>query len=73
MNPFATQVYEVLEGYSVSPWSLLKTACGWTNANPFELEPTTFAPIIERLGSQIARMTDEDNARELVARLRGLI
>lgn len=72
MSEFAERVYDVLEVYSVSPWNLLKSACGWYGVDPLTLEAHTFAPLIDRLGAQVARMTDEENAAELVEMLKTL-
>ena len=73
MTPFADRVYDVLQTYTVSPWNVLKVECGWRGVDPLHLERASLEPLIAALGAHVARMTDDDNALELMTSLRALL
>jgi hypothetical protein len=73
MNPFTCAVFEVLERYIVSPWSLLKVECGWRGVDPLNLNPPILNTLLPRLRSHVARMTDDDNASDVERALQELL
>lgn len=73
MSAFASRVYDVLQVYTVSPWNVLKVECSWRGVDPFTLEAPQLEPLLPRLCSHVARMTDDDNGRALGDALRILI
>jgi hypothetical protein len=73
MTAFADRVYDVLQIYTVSPWNILKVECGWRGMDPLMLEQPGFAALIPSLGAHVARMTDDENAEELMGQLWDLV
>ncbi len=73
MTAFADRVYDVLQVFTVSPWNVLKVECGWRGVDPLTLDPDHLESLIPSLGAHVARMTDEDHARDLMNRLRALL
>ncbi len=72
LNAFTADVYEVLESFVMSPWSVLKGACGWT-INPCDLDDAALRSLLPRLRKDVARVTDDANADALVAALAALV
>lgn len=68
LNGFTSDVYVVLESFVLSPWSLLKQACGFS-IDPCHLDGDDLRALLPQLQSQVARVTDDDNAAALVAAL----
>lgn len=73
MTDFANRVYDVLERFTVSPWNVMKAECGWRGVDPLSLEPVHLEPLVASMGAHVARMTDDDNAVELMRALRELL
>jgi hypothetical protein len=73
MNAFTGRVFEVLERYVVSPWSVLKVECGWRGVDPLHLDEKVLESLLPKVRAHVARMTDDDNADELLVDLRRLL
>ena len=73
MSKFADRVYDVLQTYTVSPWNVLKVECGWRGIDPLTLDAAHLDSLIPSLGTHVARMTDDDNAHDLMVQLRALL
>ena len=73
MTAFADRVYDILQTYTVSPWNVLKVECGWRGLDPLSLDAEHLETLIPVLGAHVARMTDEDNAHDLMVQLRALL
>jgi hypothetical protein len=73
MNGFTSTVFDVLEKFILSPWNVLKVECGWRGFDPLQVDAAALEALLPSIRKHIARMTDDDNARDCDAALSALI
>ena len=73
MNGFTGSVFDVLEKFILSAWNVLKVECGWRGFDPLQMDAAALEALLPNIRKHIARMTDDDNARDCHAALSALI
>jgi hypothetical protein len=73
LSPLSSRVFEVLEGFVLAPWSILKVECGWHGIDPLSLDEGLLEQVIPRLGRAVARMTDREHGLAAEQALRQLL